>query len=67
MSDLKKRVPEVITLSSEIVYLPCKFCGSSDYDLADGDVDDDGNYEPNGCDICGFRMTEIKTDSLSMH
>lgn len=43
--------------AEEVIYLPCKFCGSDDYDLADGDVDENNRYEPNGCDCCGFKLT----------
>ena len=70
MSDEKKQLqhhPEVITLSSEITYLPCKFCGSLDYDMADGDVDDDGRYEPDGCDCCAFKLTTGHKNSLMWH
>lgn len=41
----------------DIVYKACKFCGSLDYDLANGDVDEKNVYQPNGCDQCGFCMT----------
>lgn len=49
-----------------IIYKPCKFCGSTDYDMADGDVEDryEGQvFEPDGCDVCSFKgrtpLTEV--------
>lgn len=42
----------------DILYKPCKFCGSLDYDMADGDVDDKNVFEPDGCDVCGFKCTQ---------
>jgi len=66
MSEPKKQQAELLHLSSEITYLPCKWCGSIDYDMADGDVDDEGRYEPDGCDCCGFKLTDPK-HSLLFH
>lgn len=37
-----------------ITYMPCKFCGSSDYDQSDGDVNDRNEYTPETCDICNY-------------
>lgn len=69
MSEAKKSLlqAEILTLSSEIIYLPCKFCGSKDYDMADGNVDDEGRYEPDGCDCCAFKLTELNSNSLLWH
>lgn len=44
-------------LAEGIVYKPCKFCGSLEYDLADGTPTPEGVFEPITCDQCGFGMT----------
>lgn len=64
MQYLKKRKVFEAPFESnpDIVYKACKFCGSNDYDVADGDVDDNNVYEPTTCDCCGFgnvRFSEI--------
>jgi hypothetical protein len=49
----------------DITYKPCKFCGSMDYDFAEADVTDDGIYEPEFCDVCGFGL-KLTTHSLTI-
>lgn len=38
-----------------VEYMPCNFCGSEEYDMFDGDVDDDGKCRPISCDMCGLK------------
>lgn len=52
MDDEKK-----IEFAKGIIYRPCKFCYSLEYDQADAEVKDtyEGQvYEPEGCDQCCF-------------
>jgi len=46
-----------------IIYKPCKFCGSMDYDFAEAEVDENMVFEPTACDVCGFGLT-LATHSL---
>lgn len=45
-------------LLENVYYKPCKFCGSIDYDLADGQPEEreDGmfDFEPTTCDVCNY-------------
>lgn len=49
----------------DIIYKPCGFCGSDDYDFANGNVDDDGIYAPDVCDVCNFG--NIRESSILLH
>jgi hypothetical protein len=49
-----------------VTYKPCKFCSSMDYDLADGDVDENGVFEPRTCDVCCWGRPEM-SNSITFH
>lgn len=56
-------------LFKDVVYKPCKLCGSISYDQADGDVieSEEGEpvYEPRTCDQCNFG--DIKHSNTQIH
>jgi hypothetical protein len=41
-------------LFKDVTYKPCKFCGTMDYDMADGEPDKQNNFTPRTCDQCNF-------------
>lgn len=56
---------EHIQWIDDVIYLPCTVCDSVHYDFANGEVDEAGRYQPNGCDLCGFG--NIKKSNMLLH
>jgi ribosomal protein L37E len=59
MSEQKKNQTDdlgELQFSEEITYMPCRFCGSNDYDLFEGSLTPDNILMPEGCDCCGFGL-----------
>lgn len=57
-----------ITMERELdisEYLPCQFCGSTEYDLSDGAQNEQGAWVPHGCDCCGFGLRD--KDAITWH
>jgi len=52
----------------EIIYKPCKLCGSLDYDQGDNDIEQlekENVFEPNVCDVCCYG--NVSQSSIPLH